>query len=346
MVSKVNIEVMIDTNANSRRLDDVYDGLREAADQQESSDSRALSEFRDYLKQANQRGRTRYEVTQRDTAQIFHEKTNLMTPELAKQAGQKIYPRFVRENLEQGHYHVEPPIHGEEEYYDALETFMKAILPEKSPEDAERLAKVAPQDRVLLLQELYLGHMASTPLTDWKGLPRQYRTGKYEQAFADYREVRFNAGEITAMNFLRNHPLPPEGERTAFVFVSSDQWANEEMAKARQGKNDQGRFEVFTVSPNNFRQLIEQVIRDIERDQPDMRHVRKAYRELSRITDEGPAHDVFSQGKDNGGLSGVMKATGIAAAPAPRPAVAPEARKFADFVSRVAATERDGGPAR
>jgi hypothetical protein len=339
MVSKVNIEVMIDTNANSRALDEVYDGLREVADQQEqeSTHSRTIREFRDYLQKANYKSRTSYEVTQRDTAQIFHEKTHLFTPELAAKGGFEIFPRFVRENLDQGHYHVEPPVHGEQEYYTALETFLKTILPQKAPEDAERLENVSPENRELLLQSLYRDHMMQ--------LPQKYRRGQYADAFTQYREVRFNAGEETAIHFLRNHELPPEGERTAFVFVGSDQWANKEMARARKGKDDQGRFEVFVVSPDNFHSLIEQVIRDIERDQPDMRQVRQSYRELSRMNSEPAGKQPVAGSRF---LMSSLVAQDAPLLPAMKGSSVPsrEARAFADFVLQSRAADKDSGPAR
>lgn len=306
MSGKVNIEVMIDTNANSRRIDKQYDGIRDVAEGTESdaANVQALREFRDYLGKAGQRSRTRFEVTQRDTAQIFHEKTNLMTPELAAQAGYEIRPDFVRENLEQGHYHVEPPIHGEDRYYDALETFLRKILPEKHPVDLPRLDAMTADTRGLVLQDMYLDHMV--------GLPTTFREGKFAADFAEYRETRFNAGEETAINFLRDHPLPPEGERTAFVFVGSDKWANSEMGKARAGKDDEGRFEVFVVSPKKFRGLMEQVIRDVEREQPEMRELRKSYRQLSQL--QAPDAKAAARG---------------------RVATDPEAQAFAGFVTRL-----------
>lgn len=275
MASKLNIEVMIDTNANSHKMDKVFDHFREAAESEDVAQMRLIREFRDYLGKAGRRRGVDIEVTQRDTAQIFHEKTNLMTPELAAQAGHVIKPDFLRENLQEGHYTVEPPVHGEDEYYKALEGFLRKILPEKAPQDVAKLDAMTDKTQGLVLQEMYLDHMVA--------LPGKFREGRYEKAFHDYREVRFNAGEETALNFLREHELPPKGEQTAFIFVGSDRWANKEMAKVRDGKDDEGRLEVFAVSPGKFRQLMAQVVRDVERQQPDMRSLRKNYSALRDI---------------------------------------------------------------
>lgn len=330
MADKVNIEVMIDTNANSRKMDGQYDDLREKADQQDADHEQTIREFRDYMSKAGQSSQTSYEITQRDTAQIFHEKTNLMTPELADKGGYEVYPRFLRENLEQGHYHVEPPVHGEEAYYDALEGFLREILPKKAPEDLRRLDKVTDDTRGLVLQDMYQDHMIA--------LPKKYRKGQYREAFKEYREVRFNAGEETAINFLRDHPLPPEGERTAFVFVGSDNWANEEMAKARKGKDDEGKMEVFVVSPEKFRKLMEQVIRDVEREQPEMRNVRKSYQSLARIEGDELQQDSASYAMQN---------EQIAAAPKMEVNVSPkEARAFSSFVNRLQQSPQTQEPQR
>lgn len=311
MTHKVNIEIMVDTNANSRKIDGQYDDLRDMVEQQESGSQRAIREFRDYLSKAKRAG-VQYDVTQRDTAQIFHEKTNLMTPELAAEAGITIKPDFVRTNLEEGHYRVEPPVHGEEEYYDALTKFLKKILPEKAPQDLSKLEAMTPENRGLVLQGMYQDHMM--------GLPGKFRNGAYKKDFDEYRETRFNAGEVTAINFLRNHPLPADGERTAFIFVGSDNWANEEMAKARQGKDDEGKFEVFVVPPQQFRQMMEQVIRDIEKENPDMRELRKSYRELAEIEPAVPnlKYSARMQGEE-----------------APKPEASPTAKAFSSFVTRV-----------
>lgn len=311
MPAKLNIEVMIDTNANSYRMDKMFDHFREAAESEDMAQMRLISEFRDYLGKAGRRRGVQIEVMQRDTAQIFHEKTNLMTPGLAAQAGHVIKPDFLRENLEAGHYTVEPPVHGEEEYYSALEGFLHKILPEKAPQDMARLDAITPETRGLVLQELYLDHMAQ--------LPEEFRKGPYEQAFRDYREVRFNAGEETALNFLRGHELPPKGEQTAFIFVGSDRWANEEMAKVRDGMGDEGQLEVFTVSPAKFRQLMTQVLRDVERDQPEMREVRKSYRSLRNLD----APDIKASAR------GMRRA-----APDSEP-TAEEAKAFSGFVMRL-----------
>lgn len=336
MTHKVNIEIMVDTNANSRKLDGEYDSLREMAEQQAVGQDRAIREFRDYLRQARRRG-VEYEVTQRDTAQIFHEKTNLMTPELAAQAGIEIRPDFVRENLEQGHYRVEPPIHGEEAYYDALQTFLGRILPAKAPEDVEKLEAITPENRGLVLQELFREHMM--------GLSGKYRNGKYRKDFDAYREVRFNAGEVTAINFLRSYPHPPEGERTAFVFVGSDQWANEEMAKARRGmrKEDEGKLEVFVVKPEQFRGLIEQVIRDIEREHPEMRAVRRSsFRELAYIDGDiaPPPHEGAEMRRPD-----LQHAVARTTSPRKQEASV-EAQAFSSFVTRLEGEGRDSSRSR
>lgn len=269
MPQHVTIEIMVDTNANSRKLNREYEELRE-----DRHFNKAIGEFRDYLSHARLPG-LRHAVSQRDTAQLFHEKTNLMTPELAKEAGITIKPDFLRANLEQGHYHVEPPIHGEEEYYDALTTFLRRILPDKAPQDMAKLDGMTPENRGAVLQELFRAHMMP--------LPDRYRKGAYRRDFERYHDVRFNAGEETAFHYLQSMDCPPEGERKAFVFVGSDREANENMARAREGKNDEGRLETFVVSPAKFRQLMAQVIRDIERARPEMRQYRQRYEILSKI---------------------------------------------------------------
>lgn len=263
---KVHIEVMIDTNVNSRNLDGDFKTVRE------------LLEFRDYMAVAGRLDGVDYEVTQRDTAQIFHEKTSCITPELAKEAGIEIYPSFVRENLESGVYHVEPPIHGEDEYYRALAKYFLKILPEKAPHELRNRKLSKPEDFTPRdLQDLYREHMGPN-------LERKYRQGKYASAFEAYHEVRFNAGEETAINFLRNHPHPPAGERTAFIFVGADKWANESMGKARAGKADQGKFEVFVGGANQFRQIIDKIVREVEKQHPELRHLRHSnFRELSQL---------------------------------------------------------------
>jgi hypothetical protein len=331
---KVNIEIMVDTNANSRKMDGEYESIRELVEHQDAGQNRAIREFRAYMREARVRG-IDYDVVQRDTAQLFHEKTHLMTPELAKEAGHEIWPDFLRENLEQGHYHVEPPIHGEEKYYDALQTFLARILPEKAPEDVAKLESITPENRGLVLQDLYLTHM-----TDLSG---KFRNGKYKKDFEEYRETRFNAGEITAVNFLRNHDLPPEGERTAFVFVGSDKWANEQMQKARKHlrREDKDRFEVFVAEPQQFRGLMEHVIRDIEKDNPEMRDLRRSsFRELAYIDgDLMPSAVVDSQQ----GELGKQAAQQVRMPKAP---ISDEARAFTSFVTRLQQEDRDGGISR
>lgn len=345
MVHKVNIEIMVDTNANSRKIDGDYETVREMAEQQEAGHARTIREFRDYMRQARAVG-VEYEVTQRDTAQIFHEKTNLFTPKLAALAGKPIYPDFVRENLEAGHYHVEPPRHGEDAYYDALQTFLTTILPDKAPEDMEKLESIPPvpgkdasegelkayhEKRGLVLQELYGDHMV--------GLSGKYRKSKqYRDAFDEYREVRFNAGEVTAINFLRDHPHPPEGERTAFVFVGSDKWANQEMAKARKQmrREDEGKFEVFVVEPEKFRGLMEQVIRDVEKSNPEMRDLRKAsFRELAYIDGDSPTMQADARLPHHAAQP--MQDTAHRAVVKP---VSDEAKAFSSFVSRLSQEDR------
>lgn len=331
MTHKVNIEIMVDTNANSRKMDGEYESVRELVEQQDAGQSRAIREFRAYMREARVRG-IEYDVVQRDTAQLFHEKTHLMTPELAKEAGREIWPDFLRENLEQGHYQVEPPIHGEEKYYDALETFLARILPDKAPEDMAKLESITPDNRGLVLQELYQSHIMQ--------LPGKYRKGEYKDDFEAYKDTRFNAGEVTAIHYLKNHPLPPEGEQTAFVFVGSDKWANEQMEKARKHlrKEDRGRFEVFVAAPEQFRGLMEHVIRDIEKDNPEMRDLRRAsFRELAYIDgDMLPSALVDNQPRGMGKPDAQM-------AHMPKAPITDQARAFTSFVTRLQQEERDDG---
>lgn len=100
--------------------------------------------------------------------------------------------------------------------------------------------------------------------------------------------MRFNAGEVTAIEYLKNHPLPPEGERTAFLFVGKDRWANQEMNKTREGIDGEGRFEAFGVHPKTFNKLMGEIIREVERTQPHMRKARQSYALLSQIDVEEP----------------------------------------------------------
>lgn len=291
---KVNIEVMIDTNANSRVLDDQFRGLRDELDDgvptaHSDDDSRAgdkvtraLKEFRSYLQQVKRVTGVDYEVTQRDTAQIFHEKTNTFTPELAKKAGIPIKPDFLRENLESGFYHVEPPIHGEEVYYAALRKMVFMIQEDKEPGKLKKEGIHKHQDiGEERLQGLYREHMMQLPEQS------KYRQSPpFKQEFARYHKVRFNQGEETAITFLKNHPLPSEGERTAFVFVGKDNYANESMATARQGqeKQDAGKFDTFVTGPRQFSQMLKGVIRSIEQEYPQTRKLRASLRELAPET--------------------------------------------------------------
>jgi len=288
---KVNIEVMIDTNANSRVLDDQFRGLRDELDDGVSDTSRddatrggdkvtrALKEFRSYLQKVKRVTGVDYEVTQRDTAQIFHEKTNTFTPELAKKAGIPIKPDFLRENLESGLYHVEPPIHGEEVYYAALRKMVYMIQEDKEPGLLKREGISKPDDiGDERLQGLFREHMMQLPVTS------KYRQEKpFKAEFERYHEVRFNQGEETAITFLKNHPLPPEGERTAFVFVGKDNYANESMATARKGqeKQDDGKLDTFVTNPRQFTQMLRAVIRSIEQEYPQTRNLRSSLRELA-----------------------------------------------------------------
>lgn len=291
MAKKVNIEVMIDTNANSRVLDDQFRGLHNGLDDgtpsaQQSEDSRSgdklvrsLREFKSYLEQVKRVTGVEYEVTQRDTAQIYHEKTNTFTPELAKKAGIPIKPDFLRENLEGGLYYVEPPIHGEEIYYAALRKMVYMIQEDKKPGALKKEGINKPEDiGTERLQGLYREHMMQLPEQS------KYRQeSPFRQEFERYHEVRFNQGEETAITFLKNHPLPPEGERTAFVFVGKDNYANESMAKARKGKEkqDNGKLETFVTGPRQFMDMLKSVIRSIEQEHPQTRHLRASLKELA-----------------------------------------------------------------
>lgn len=293
MPGKVNIEVMIDTNANSRVLDDQFRGLRDELDdgvfsslkneeKQGDKVTRALKEFRSYLQKVKRVTGIDYEVIQRDTAQIYHEKTNTFTPELAKKAGIPIKPDFLRENLESGLYQVEPPIHGEEVYYAALRKMVYMIQEDKAPGKLKREGISKPEEiGIQRLQGLFREHMVNL------GVDSKYRQeSPFKEEFAAYHKVRFNQGEETAITFLKTHPLPPKGERTAFIFVGKDNYANESMATARKGqeKQDAGKLDTFVTGPRQFTQMLKGVIRSIEREYPQTRNLRSSLRELAPDT--------------------------------------------------------------
>ena len=269
-----HIEVMVDTNAHGREMDADIKMVRQ------------LLEFRDYMHAASQVVGMNYEVSIHDTAQIFHEKCSALTPELAAEAGLKL-PRMMEANLKSGIYHVEPPVHGEDEYYTALATFFLAILPDIDPQALKDRNLKKPEDFTPRdLQDLFIKHLRSG---NWK---ERFNGTKHEPAFRAFHKVRFNAGEETAINYLRTHPYAPNGERTAFLFVGSDKWANKTMATARSETNeaDRGRFEVFVGGPHQFKQMIERVVLNVEGKHPELKQIRRArFQSLTSLMDESRA---------------------------------------------------------
>lgn len=334
-MERFHIEVMVDTNANSRDIDEEFKTFLPDADQDSF-----LPDLREYLKVIGQVTGVEYVVTQRDTAQIFHEKTNLFTPELAEEAGIPIMPTFIAQNLyrvdaegnESGFYHVEPPIHGEDVYYDALETYLGKILPAKDPAAFKTLKAMTPESRPLVLQGLYRDHMM--------GLPKQYRQGKYQEAFKTYRKTRFNAGEDTAVNFLKDRDLPPAGEKRAFIFVGEDKLANKRMLAARDGKDDTGRMEVFVVRANQFRGLMEQVVHQIEAEHPECRNVRSYFDTLKDL-ESAPMREPADQGLTGRLLPGARYAKARVDVAAPVGEEDAQKQRFADFVAKQ--RQFDGG---
>lgn len=316
----VQIEVMIDTNVHSREMSAATKSFHE------------LAEFRDYMRIAGEVTGEEYNIVQRDTAQIFHEKTNLLTPELAAQAGIPILPAFIAASLhrvgpdgkEEGFYYVEPPIHGEAEYYVLLRETVFKMQQRKDASVLKQKGITKPEDiDDLTLQQMFRDHIP--------GLPGDSPI-RQEPWFKHYAKNRFNYGEVTAANYVREHPLPDEGDRKAIVFVSADRGAKRNMAKARAGKNDKGRLKVDIVSAKSFRQFMEEVIREVEKEHPEMKAVRAGYSELNVIDGDKVPNSL--KGATSNIRGRVQPALPKAPVPSPNLSDSERATQFADFVLR------------
>lgn len=279
MAKRVTIEFIFDRNVNSELNDTLFHMLRSGVADDDPNKRRTLQaqleEMNAYLNDVTRVTGTEYRIIQRDTTQLFHEKTNLFTPELAHARNRDIKPDFLGENLAEGHYVVEPPVYGEQEYYDALKQFLYAILPEKDPEDLLTLKMAKGQEELLVMQDLFWQHV--------RKLPNEYREGRYEMAYEKYRSARFNAGETSVANFISHRPEPPEDERLAVVFVGRDQGAIQQVVLAAADRESSQRMEVFAVYPRQFRELMGELIRQIENKHPEMAEFRKEYPNLREV---------------------------------------------------------------
>lgn len=264
MTGTVHIEVMIDTNANSRRIRQQFEEMRDGVWSETMVVNQQVEDFRTYLQRVQKVTGMAFELTQRDTAQIFHEKTHTLTPELAKQAGIVIYPDFVRKTVESDYYHVEPPIYGEEKFYAALRRFAYIIQEDKAPGKLAAEGYSRPEDIDLLrLQSLYREHFCK--------IDDKYRNRPFKAEFDQYQSVRFNCGETTAVEFVKAHPYPPTGDKTAFLFISDDKDAKWRIRNARRGKGkkDANKLDVYVLSPRDFLAMVQEVVSQVEAQHPE-----------------------------------------------------------------------------
>lgn len=271
MTKEVHVVVMFDANSHSGQAENRYQHIRNSINRagwENEDEAHPLKQGMETLLEMAQEEFPEMDfiVEQWDTAQLYHEKNghNFLLPQLAKgfvgegNRANDIGRDVLSRNLRAGHYHVLPPLYGEEEYYDAVATFLQALPIQDS--ERETLSGWNDMDvieKAKTLQPLYLAYM--------NPIPPRYRGGEYLKAFKAYHTVRFNAGEATVENFLKEFE-PDSNARTAFVFVSLDREALKRVHEARRGRDDKGSFMVFAVKPNQFLSMVRQLKRDMQQE--------------------------------------------------------------------------------
>lgn len=236
-------------------------------------DSGAFShEMRDLLRQtraffAQVQERTGWDaqVQQREPAQIFHEKTGFLSPELAPK-DVSLWPERHQEigrEMQAGLYKVDAPGEVEGRYKEALRKTVFDIGDRENAALFNSQGINQPSDiDDNLLQTLF---STQTPFHD--------RHHKFRQSdtFKDYVAERADSGERAMAEFTRNRPAPEGETRVLSAFVSNDRGALAQMQEAgREAANNYpGKLQVQSFNGEGLKTLLGELVQDVKRALPE-----------------------------------------------------------------------------
>lgn len=290
---KVHIKIIVDAEADGAEMDSKIRALSQVLEASGPRTENNFNKFRSYFSGITHHSGVEYDVSQWDTAQSFLDKTGFLTPETATASGASVRTSLsvlppteediaYRKTLRNLFFDIE-----QERQKDAAESEQRyeqrkleiqkrkerrpGYKPPAVPEQVEVKAESAPQEpRFTRPEDIDSAELQKLYRKNLSTLPKDSKYRQYPQ-FRAAMEERARLAFTSVFDHIAEHPLPPEGEKTVFLYVGADGNTNDVMQAARSGKEaqDAGRFELHATTPRNFRKAVQNIVSAIEKEQPE-----------------------------------------------------------------------------